>query len=107
MDYDGNGTLYHLNCGICGRTFWSHDAFESVCDDCKYSNTPILYPNGYLESKNGDVEIVRCKDCKYRNFYCIEATDGTALYECHHPCANSVPRPGDWFCADGKREEDE
>ena len=35
MDYDGNGTLYHLNCGICGRTFWSHDAFANVCEECK------------------------------------------------------------------------
>ena len=50
-------------------------------------------------------EIVRCRDCRYRSFYCTEATDGTTLYECHHPCANSVPRPGDWFCADGKRKE--
>lgn len=47
-------------------------------------------------------EIVRCKDCKYRSFYCTEATDGTTLYECHHPCANSVSRPGYWFCAEGK-----
>ena len=49
-------------------------------------------------------EIVRCKDCKYRSFYCTEATDGTTLYECHHPCANSVPCPGNWFCADGERK---
>jgi len=48
-------------------------------------------------------EVVRCKDCKYRSFYCTEATDGTTLYTCHHPCANDVPRPVDWFCADGKR----
>lgn len=50
------------------------------------------------------LELIRCKDCKYRSFYCTEATDGTTLYECHHPCANSVPRPGDWYCADGKRK---
>lgn len=49
-------------------------------------------------------ELIRCKDCKYRSFYCTEATDGTTLYECHHPCANSVSRPGDWFCADGERK---
>ena len=59
-----------------------------------------------LLDKNGKITplpvFVRCKDCKYRSFYCTEATDGTTLYECHHPCANSVPRPSDWFCADGK-----
>ena len=50
-------------------------------------------------------DVVRCKDCKNRSYYCTEATDGTTLYTCHHPCANDVPRPGDWFCADGKRKE--
>lgn len=50
------------------------------------------------------VSVVRCKDCKWHGYYCTEATDGTALYTCHHPCANDVPRPADWFCADGKRK---
>ena len=59
------------------------------------------YQKGY---KDRDDQIVRCMDCKYRSYYCTEATDGTALYNCHHPCANSVPRPGNWFCADGKKE---
>jgi len=58
------------------------------------------YCKGYLDR---DDEIVRCMDCKYRSFYCTEATDGTTLYECHHPCANSVPRPCCWFCADGEK----
>ena len=51
--------------------------------------------------------VVRCKDCKYRSLYCTEATDGTTLYTCHHPCANDVPRPFDWFCADGERKDDD
>ena len=106
MDYDGNSTLYHLNCGICGRTFWSHDAFESVCDDCKYTDTPILYPNGYLESKNGDVEIVRCKNCRWgdrsRNgkgeemILCYNGDTGIEDGYLHEP---------DWFCAEGERKE--
>ncbi len=50
-------------------------------------------------------ELVRCKDCKYRSIYCTEATDGTTLYTCNHPCANDVPRPFDWFCADGERRD--
>ena len=49
--------------------------------------------------------VVRCKDCKYRSLYCTEATDGTTLYTCHHPCANDVPRPFDWFCSDGERRD--
>jgi len=100
MDYDGNSTLYHLNCGICGRTFWSHDAFESVCDDCKYTDTPILYSNGYLESKNGDVEIVRCKDCKWWH----ESETHKGYGDCGQ--ANGITlKPFDWFCADGERED--
>ena len=39
-----NSTLYHLNCGICGRGFWSYDAFESVCEDCSF-NTDIFKSN--------------------------------------------------------------
>lgn len=50
-------------------------------------------------------ELVRCKDCKWRSFYCTEATDGTTLYICNYPCANDVPHPADWFCADGERAE--
>lgn len=48
-------------------------------------------------------ELVRCKECVYRSLYCTEATDGTTLYTCRHPCSNDVPRPLDWFCADGKK----
>lgn len=52
-------------------------------------------------------ELVRCQDCKYRSLYCTEAADGTTLYTCHHPCANDVPRPFYWFCADGERKDDD
>lgn len=61
------------------------------------------YQKGYADR---DSEIVRCEDCEYRSFYCTEATDGTTLYECHHPCANNGPRPFDWFCADGRRRDE-
>ena len=61
-----------------------------------------MVKHGKCELLKEQPEIVRCKDCKYRSYYCTEATDGTTLYTCHHPCSNSVPRPGDWFCADGE-----
>lgn len=51
-------------------------------------------------------EIVRCKDCKWRSYYCTEATDGTTMYTCHYPCADGTPRPADWFCADGEKRTD-
>lgn len=47
---------------------------------------------GYVER---DEEIVRCKDCKYHdNEKDVNFCD----------CGN---RPDDWFCADGKRREDD
>jgi hypothetical protein len=75
-----------------------------------YDAFPPLHSGMVLTQKQIDmfkdmVCVVRCKDCKYRSFYCTEATDGTTVYTCHHPCANSVCRPGDWFCADGERKE--
>ena len=59
-----------------------------------------------IELLKSQPQIVRCKDCKYRSIYCTEATDGTTLYTCNHPCANNVPRPADWYCANGKRRND-
>ena len=51
------------------------------------------YDEGY-EAR--DSEIVRCKDCKYHDFY-----------DNHHSCvwhgfADVKP---DWYCADGERRE--
>lgn len=92
MDYDGNSTLYHLNCGICGRTFWSHDAFESVCDDCKYTDTPILeheavkpqdaemlvIHNGGAEEYVKDIEsIVLLAHKDYDIVYCGKFSEGS------------------------------
>ena len=55
------------------------------------------------------VEVVRCKDCKYRLY--LEATDiYPAEYQC---CMDRVFFPSrkandpDWFCADGERRTDE
>ena len=41
-------------------------------------------------------EIVRCKNCKHRDpedFKC----------DCGHDIHWELPRPDDWFCADGER----
>ena len=88
MDYDGNGTLYHLNCGICGRTFWSHDAFANVCDECKGT-----------EIQTDMVEVVRCKDCIFGE----QINDRYICTNAGH-CQSKSNKP-DWFCADGKQKE--
>lgn len=43
-------------------------------------------------------ELVRCKDCKHRDpedFKC----------DCGHDIHWELPRPDNWFCADGERKE--
>ena len=73
---------------------------EWLYDQNEYVN---LVADEFIKEWKKNPEVIRCKDCKYRSLYCTEATDGTTLYTCHHPCANDVPRPFDWFCADGER----
>ena len=55
------------------------------------------YRKGYAKR---DEEIVRCKDCIHRDpedFKC----------DCGHDIHWELPRPDNWFCADGKRMEEE
>ena len=44
------------------------------------------------------VPIVRCKDCKHR-----DPEDGRC--DSGHGIRWNLPRPDDWFCADGERKE--
>lgn len=46
-------------------------------------------------------ELVRCKDCK--RWFAIKADDDGNVIEYY--CVNGIHSP-DWFCADGKRKED-
>ena len=44
-----------------------------------------------------ETELVRCKDCKHRDpedFKC----------DCGHDIHWELPRPDNWFCADGEKE---
>jgi hypothetical protein len=45
-------------------------------------------------------ELVRCKDCKHR-----DPEDGKC--DSGHGIIWNLPRPDDWFCADGERKEGE
>lgn len=42
-------------------------------------------------------EIVRCKDCKHRD-------PEDKKCDCGHAIQWQLPRPDDWFCADGERK---
>ncbi len=43
-------------------------------------------------------DVVRCKDCKHRDPEDKEC-------DCGHAIQWQLPRPDDWFCADGERKE--
>ena len=42
------------------------------------------------------VSVVRCKDCKHRD-------PEDRKCDCGHDIQWQLPRPDDWFCADGER----
>ena len=42
------------------------------------------------------VSVVRCKDCKHRD-------PEDRKCDCGHDIQWQLPRPDDWFCADGKK----
>lgn len=44
-------------------------------------------------------ELIRCKDCKHRDPEDHKCDSG-------HGIRWNLPRPDDWFCADGERKED-
>lgn len=48
--------------------------------------------DGLVMNNASEIELVRCKDCKWNNGY-----TGCDKY--------LLPHGGDWFCADGKRKE--
>lgn len=90
-----------------GKIRFCYEIGEAPCRACDIGDSIDYFLDENISPTINAVPVVRCKDCKYRSFYCTEATDGTTLYTCHHPCANDVPRPFDWFCADGERKNAE
>ena len=58
----------------------------------------------YFVTKKDIVEVVRCKDCKYRSYeekeghYCLR--DSWDQYDRSRKAEND-----EWFCADGERRE--
>ena len=70
---------------------------EMARDDCKSINV----------KKNGKwkefVAIVRCKDCKYFNWW---VSQGKEVFDCHQ-FLEVPPITPEWYCAWGERREDE
>ena len=107
MDYDGNSTLYRLKCGMCGRQFWTHDASEVVCDQCKgnkeqryhewiVEECPAMTLDGTIVSTmlRREQELVRCKDCKWYDDFSQNCRNGI----------DGIMTPN-FYCANAKRKE--
>lgn len=72
-----------MDCGDFQMTLG--DVFEDLAETC---------------CEDDVVEIVRCKDCKHREY------DGSPF--CPWMCEiDGRNVPDDWFCADGERKEEE
>lgn len=68
------------------------DAFQYKCTNC---NSYFTFDGSTLRTspiKKDLVEVVRCKDCKFR-------------FDLHCPLDVDHKQAPDWFCADGKRKE--
>ena len=80
-----------------------------MTDEYKEMVCRVRFIDGvYAQTYLSDVEIVRCKDCKYYEIQQLKK-DGTddRRYKpsyCVNLAFNASP---DWFCADGERREDE
>lgn len=93
------------------------DALDQIFDRCEEIEAHLpegdpdrtgykMYPDymtvwKYLhQSPSAQPEIIRCKECKYRDpeyKYC----------GCGHDIIWQLPRDDNWFCADGKRMGDD
>ena len=72
---------------------------ERQLEDIVYENKKA-YDNGYVKGFHDAIcesKIVRCKECKHR-----DPEDG--MCDSGHAIQWQLPRPDDWFCADGKRK---
>ena len=82
-----NAEAFRYDFGISATELW-----------CMTEEEFLEWLNAWCDMERPADMVVRCKDCKYHEYY-----------EEHHTCewhgfADVKP---DWFCADGEREDDE
>ena len=83
--------------------FISIDDLESIAKDVTLANGIAKHRciDATQINELPSVEIVRCKDCKFRD----ETTEDCANID--SVCYRNGFSDGNWYCADGKRKDDE
>ena len=74
---------------FCHGCQYEHNKYSN-CIDCAVANAPTV----------DAVQVVRCGECKNR-----DPEDHKC--DCGHGILWQLPREDDWFCADGKRREED
>ena len=85
------------------------DTFDKACIIGVIEELPTIDIIGIIAEHAENVqELVLCKDCRWYEIYQLKK-DGTEDRRCKPEfCAlHSRKFPGDYFCADGERREDE
>ena len=83
--------------------FPATDVVDKERYDRLIENSTIIAEALRMYQSTDMVEVVRCKDCIYGK----SANDGTVFCRADTIHVQSVWRPQNWFCASGKRNEDE
>lgn len=71
---------------------------DGICDECPYNERGFCVENiasDALVLLKEQPEIIHCKDCKHADI------SASGLIKCA-----GIFRAPDWFCADGKREQE-
>lgn len=87
-----------LICPRCKNPNYMVSLANYKCTNC---NSYFTFDDSTLRTstiKKELVEVVRCKDCKYR-----DPEDHKC--DCGHDIKWQLPRGDKWFCADGKRKD--
>lgn len=84
------------------------DKFHFMSDPCEIDFSKIDEENGNwhinkpLPDSEDIVEVVRCKDCKYFNWW---VSQGKEMFDCLR-FLDAPPITPEWYCAWGERRED-
>ena len=70
---------------------------KEIITQCTYDDRGLL-----IKVERTDEEIVRCKDCKYADWW---GPKGREVLDCTHLYVPHVTP--DWYCAWGERKEDD
>ena len=70
----------------------------------------VEFIESYIKVQGGDYqwndnhgELIRCKDCKFRQSRATRIIDGKGCNRCEMVKGY---KPADWYCADGQRREE-